>query len=134
MDFFLMSVIIIMGSEKDKTFVERITNKLEEYSIEVNSYVSSAHKNTMGVLGILDGLKPPNKYVIVTVAGMSNALSGVVAANTSFPVIACPPFKDNVDMLVNIHSTLQMPSKIPVLTILNPENCALAIKNMIHLF
>ena len=34
------------------------------------------------------------KVVFVTVAGRSNALSGVVAANTHRPVIACPPFKD----------------------------------------
>ena len=65
---------------------------------------------------------------------MSNALSGVVSANTQYPVIACPPFRDNVDMMINIHSSLQMPSNIPVLTILNPENCALAVKNIISLF
>jgi len=129
-----MSVVIIMGSEKDNTFVRKITNKLSDYKITVNCYVSSAHKNTTDVLKILGDLNPKDKYIIITVAGMSNALSGVVAANTSFPVIACPPFKDNVDMMVNIHSTLQMPSKIPVLTILNPENCALAVKNLIDLF
>lgn len=129
-----MSVVIIMGSEKDNTFVRKITNKLSEYKITVNCYVSSAHKNTTDVLKILRDLNPKDKYIIITVAGMSNALSGVVAANTSFPVIACPPFKDNVDMMINIHSTLQMPSKIPVLTILNPENCALAVKNLIEMF
>ena len=34
------------------------------------------------------------------------------------------PFKDKVDMMVNINSTLQMPSKTPVLTVLDPDNCA----------
>jgi 5-(carboxyamino)imidazole ribonucleotide mutase len=33
-------------------------------------------------------------------------------------------------MLVNIHSTLQMPSNTPVLTVLDPGNCALAIKRI----
>jgi 5-(carboxyamino)imidazole ribonucleotide mutase len=33
-------------------------------------------------------------------------------------------------MLVNIHSTLQMPSKTPVLTVLDPGNCALAIQRI----
>ena len=129
-----MSVIIIMGSEKDNVFVKRITGKLSEYKITVNCYISSAHKNTNDVLKILGDLNTSQKYIIITVAGMSNALSGVVAANTKFPVIACPPFKDNIDMMVNINSTLQMPSKIPVLTILNPENCALAVKNILELF
>ncbi len=128
-----MSVLIIIGSEKDQDFVSRITNKLEEYNISVSTHVASAHKNTLAVLDILNNLKSPEKYILITVAGMSNALSGVVASNSQFPVIACPPFKDKVDMMVNINSTLQMPSKIPVLTILNPENCALAVKNILDL-
>ena len=128
-----MSVVILMGSEKDVPFVNRITNKLEELDIQVTCHVSSAHKNTKDVLNILDNLKSPDKYIIITVAGMSNALSGVVAANSQFPVIACPPFKDKLDMMVNINSTLQMPSKIPVLTILNPENCALSAKRILDL-
>ena len=37
------------------------------------------------------------KIIFVTVAGRSNALSGVVACNTQCPVIACPPFKDKID-------------------------------------
>jgi 5-(carboxyamino)imidazole ribonucleotide mutase len=73
------------------------------------------------------------RIIYVTVAGRSNALSGVVACNTSYPVIACPPFKDKSDMMVNINSTLQMPSKVPVMTILEPGNVALAIKRMFNL-
>jgi len=33
-------------------------------------------------------------------------------------------------MLVNIHSTIQMPSNTPVLTVLDPGNCALAVKRI----
>ena len=88
----------------------------------------------MQVLYNISELDRTKKNIIVTIAGRSNALSGVVAANTTYPVIACPPFKDNIDMMVNINSTLQMPSKIPVLTILDPENCAIAIKRIIDLF
>ncbi|NOZ03854.1 MAG: AIR carboxylase family protein [FCB group bacterium] len=45
--------------------------------------------------------------------------------------MACPPFKDKIDMMVNIQSTLQMPSNTPVLTILDPGNCALAVKRIL---
>ena len=48
------------------------------------------------------------KIVYVTVAGRSNALSGVTACNTRYPVIACP--KDKDDMMVNINSLLQCPA------------------------
>ena len=44
-----------------------------------------------------------------------------VAANSEFPTIGCPPFSDKSDMLVNIHSTLQMPSQTPVLTVMIQE-------------
>ena len=69
----------------------------------------------------------------VTIAGRSNALSGFVAANTSKPTIGCPPFSDKVDMSINIHSTLQMPSMTPVLTVLDPGNCALAVHRILSL-
>ena len=58
--------------------------------------------------------------------GLSNGLSGAVAGSSVHPVIACPVFKDNEDYLVNIHSTLQMPSEVPVMTVLAPKNAALA--------
>ena len=64
---------------------------------------------------------------------MSNALSGVVSCNTKYPVIACPPFKDLLDMSVNINSTLQCPSNVPAMTILSPTNVALAIKKIFDL-
>jgi 5-(carboxyamino)imidazole ribonucleotide mutase len=64
---------------------------------------------------------------------MSNALSGVVAANTKYPVFACPPFSDKTDMMVNINSTLQMPSNVPVATILKPGNLAMFINKMYSL-
>ena len=65
---------------------------------------------------------------------MSNALSGVTTCNSTFPVIACPPFKDTMDMQTNIHSTLQMPSKVPVMTILSPGNVALSVRKIFNLF
>ena len=73
------------------------------------------------------------KIVWITVAGRSNALSGVVSANTPYPVIACPPFADKMDMMVNINSTLQMPSKVPVMITLSPTNIALAIQRLFRI-
>ena len=71
--------------------------------------------------------------IFITIAGRSNALSGVVACNTKYPVIACPPFKDKQDYSVNIHSTLQMPSNTPTMTILEPINVVLACKKIFNL-
>ena len=125
-----MKVVIIMGSTSDEPHAKKITDKLDEYNIKWDQHAASAHKQPKQVLEILESNKNDNHILYVTIAGRSNALSGFVAANSSFPTLACPPFSDKTDMLVNIHSTLQMPSNTPVLTVLDPGNCALAIKRI----
>ena len=125
-----MKAVIIMGSSSDEPHAKKITDKLDEYGITWEQYAASAHKEPLKVLEILDTNKDGNDIVYITIAGRSNALSGFVAANSEFPTLGCPPFSDKADMLVNIHSTLQMPSNTPVLTILDPGNCALAVKRI----
>ena len=122
-----------MGSTSDEPHAKKITNKLDEYKILWEQYAASAHKEPLKVLKILENNKDNTNIVYVTIAGRSNALSGFVAANSNFPTIGCPPFSDKSDMLVNIHSTLQMPSNTPVLTVIDPGNCALAIKRIFGL-
>ncbi len=125
-----MKTVIIMGSKSDEPHAKKITNKLDEYGITWEQHAASAHKQPLQVLEILTANKDEKDIVYITIAGRSNALSGFVAANCEFPTIGCPPFSDKTDMLVNIHSTLQMPSNTPVLTILDPGNCALAVKRI----
>ena len=125
-----MKVVIIMGSTSDKPHAKKITDKLDEYNIKWEQHAASAHKEPKKVLDILESNENNDHILYVTIAGRSNALSGFVAANSSFPTLACPPFSDKTDMLVNIHSTLQMPSNTPVLTVVDPGNCALAIKRI----
>lgn len=127
-----MKTIIIMGSTSDQEWAKKITDKLDEYQIEHQEHVASAHKQAREALEILEKYKDES-IIYVTIAGRSNALSGFVAGNSNKPVIACPPFADKTDMLVNIHSTLQMPSNVPVMTILDPGNVALAVKRIIDL-
>tara|TARA_Y100000590_G_scaffold144586_1_gene166210 strand:- start:208 stop:576 length:369 start_codon:yes stop_codon:yes gene_type:complete len=119
-----------MGSVSDEPHAKKITEKLDQYGISWEQHAASAHKQPLKVLEIIKSNKNEDNVVYVTIAGRSNALSGFVAANSKFPTIGCPPFSDKADMMVNIHSTLQMPSKTPVLTIIDPENCALAIKRI----
>lgn len=123
--------VLILGSSSDESHAKKITTKLDELGITFDQHVASAHKEPRKVLEILDSYKDEKSIVYITIAGRSNALSGFVAANSEFPTLACPPFQDKMDMLVNIHSTLQMPSNTPVLTILDPGNCALAVKRIL---
>ena len=126
----MMKTVIIMGSTSDETHAKKITDRLDEYGIAWEQHAASAHKEPLKVLDILNANKENKDIVYITIAGRSNALSGFVAANSKFPTLGCPPFSDKADMLVNIHSTLQMPSNTPVLTVVDPGNCALAGKRI----
>ena len=125
-----MKAVLIMGSTSDEPHAKKITDKLDEYGITWEQHAASAHKQPLKVLEILEANKDGGEIVYITIAGRSNALSGFVAANSEFPTLGCPPFSDKADMLVNIHSTLQMPSNTPVLTVIDPGNCALAVKRI----
>lgn len=119
--------LLISGSEKDQPHVSKIIEVLEGHSIPCKSYVNSAHKNPAKTLELINqynlSIEP---LVCITVAGKSNALSAVMAASLKWPVIACPPFKDYSDYLTNIHSSLQLPSQVPSMTVIDPHNAALA--------
>ena len=119
--------LIIAGSEKDQEHADKITGVLKDHHIPFSFIVASAHKHPHQVLKLIEQYNESiEPMVCVTIAGKSNALSGVVASNLKWPVIACPPFKDYADYLTNIHSSLQMPSNVPVMTVIDPANAALA--------
>lgn len=130
--YLLDQVVIVAGSQRDKDFVKIMENELSTKKINFRSFYASAHKEPQEVLKIIDRYQKLNKKIVfITLAGRSNALSGFVAANSPFPVIACPPFKDKLDYLVNIHSTLQMPSGVPVMAVIDPQNAVLAAERIL---
>jgi fusion protein PurCD len=119
--------LIILGSEKDRSYAQKMGQVFQESSIPYRVEVASAHKNIRSLLQLLDTFNESLEPVVcLTIAGKSNALSGVVSCNLKWPVIACPFFQDSQDYLINIHSSLQMPSQVPVLTAIDPNNAALA--------
>ena len=125
--------IILAGSTSDQAHVKKLEDVLTLRSINSQSIVASAHRNTETVINLINKFNLNRRIIWITVAGRSNALSGVVAANSKHPVIACPPFADKMDMMVNIHSTLQCPSDVPVMTILDPTNVAISVERMFNL-
>ena len=126
-----MKAVLIMGSVSAQHHADKITRVLDALGVEHEVHAASAHKNPEKVLEIIRSFEKKSNVVFVTIAGRSNALSGFVGANCSKPTLACPPFSDKVDMSINIHSTLQMPSKTPVLTVLDPGNCAIAVHRIL---
>ncbi len=117
-----MDVVILMGSKSDFSFAEKIGKVLESFGVKFCYRVASAHKTPERVLEIV---KEYDDSIFITVAGRSNALSGMVDANTCCPVIACPPYCEKFAGL-DILSSLRMPSGIAPLVVLEPENAAVA--------
>ncbi len=118
-------VVIIMGSPIDEPHCSKIKGMIEAYDIASHMRVVSAHKNGERILGMADfynrAIEPG---AVIAVAGLSNGLGGALAANLAVPVINAPPVADRSDLMVNIHSSLMMPSKTPAATVVKPANAA----------
>ena len=119
-------VIILMGSQSDLEHCQKIADTCEQFGIETAMRIASAHKTAARLLEILGAYEAdPRPKVYVTVAGRSNALSGMADASVSAPVIACPPSSSSFGG-ADIYSSLRMPSGVAPMVILEPANAALA--------
>jgi 5-(carboxyamino)imidazole ribonucleotide mutase len=123
--------IVIMGSERDLEFYREIAKYLKLLGVEYAFRVASAHKTPEQVLAILKEFEK-EKIVYVTVAGRSNALSAFVDANTSKPVIACPPYSEKYGG-ADIYSSLRVPSGIGSTVTIEPEGAAIAVAKILAL-
>lgn len=131
-DYHKQIVVIVAGSDRDAKWIDTIKSELNKFNIYSKTYIASAHRNTQMVVDIVkkyDGYKD-RQIMFVCVAGMTNALGGTVAAQSRYPTFACPPFKDQTDMQVNIWSSIINPTNVPTITVLQPVNLALAINRI----
>ena len=124
-----VKAIIIMASERDLEFCREIAKHLKVLGVDYEFRVASAHKTPEKVLEILKEFEG-EKIVYVTVAGRSNALSAFVDANTSKPVIACPPYSEKFGG-ADIYSSLRVPSGIGSLVTIEPEGAAIAVAKIL---
>jgi len=119
-------IVIIMGSKSDLAHAQAIAAGLAELGIASEMRVASAHKSAQHVLDMLvsyEGDEGPR--VMITVAGRSNALGGMVDANTTWPVITCPPVSSTFGG-ADIYSSLRMPGGVAPMLVLEPRSAALA--------
>ena len=120
-----------MGSERDLEFCREITKYLKLLGVEYEFRVASAHKTPEQVLAVLKEFEKET-IVYITVAGRSNALSAFVDANTSKPVIACPPYSEKFGG-ADIYSSLRVPSGIGSTVTIEPEGAAIAAAKILAL-
>lgn len=109
-------VSIIMGSTSDLPVMEKAAKFLDEMEIPFEMNALSAHRTPDEVENFAKNAKERGVKVIIAGAGMAAALPGVIAANTTLPVIGVP-IKGMLDGLDAMLSIIQMPPGIPVATV-----------------
>lgn len=130
-------VSIIMGSMSDYQIVESAAKFLDEIQIPFEINALSAHRTPNEVEIFAKQAVSRGIKVIIAAAGLAAHLPGVVAANTTLPVIGIPIKADASPSGIDaIFSILQMPPGIPVATVgLNAaQNAAILAAQIISLF
>jgi 5-(carboxyamino)imidazole ribonucleotide mutase len=109
---------IIMGSDSDLTIMQAAADILNEFGIEFELTVVSAHRTPLRMVEYASQASTRGLKVIIAGAGGAAHLPGMVASITSLPVIGVPVKSSNsIDGWDSVLSILQMPNGIPVATV-----------------
>ena len=128
-------IIVLMGSKSDYEFGSRVAQFLakENFPVKCEFNIASAHKTTKKLLDDLATYERSKESIVfITVAGLSDALSGVVAGYSRYPVIACPPDATQFGW-PKAFSSIMTPKGIAVAFVSNPENAALGAVKILAL-
>ena len=112
-----MKVAIIMGSTSDLEIMSGAFGILEDFGIEYEKRVISAHRTPDLMFEYTKALKDRGFSVVIAGAGGAAHLAGVAAGLTTLPVIAVPMATKNLGGLDSLLSMVQMPTGIPVASV-----------------
>ena len=110
-------VSILMGSDSDYDVMVEAAKALDQFGVSFEMTVSSAHRTPERTAGIVRSARDRGVKVIIAGAGAAAHLAGVVAAETTLPVIAVPIDCTSLHGLDALLAMVQMPAGIPVATV-----------------
>ena len=113
----MKKVGIIMGSDSDLPILRKTMDTLSQLEIPYECHIYSAHRTPEQARDFSLNARKNGFGVLICAAGMAAHLAGVLAANSTLPVIGIPckgPCFDGMDALL---ATVMMPSGIPVATV-----------------
>jgi phosphoribosylaminoimidazole carboxylase PurE protein len=111
-----VDVGIVLGSASDWPQVEAAAALLKDWGVAFEVEVASAHRAPQRVQAYARDAAARGLKVIIAVAGMAAHLAGVLAAETTVPVIGVPMPGSHLQGLDSLLSTAQMPAGVPVAT------------------
>ena len=106
-----------MGSDSDLEIMNEAAKVLEEFGIAHEIDITSAHRSPARTSEYSRGLKSRGVKVVIAGAGGAAHLAGVIAAETTLPVIAVPIPSTSLLGLDSLLAMVQMPAGIPVATV-----------------
>ncbi|HKI51749.1 MAG TPA: 5-(carboxyamino)imidazole ribonucleotide mutase [Geothermobacteraceae bacterium] len=107
---------ILMGSDNDYAIMVETAKALKELGISFEMTVSSAHRTPERTANYVRSARERGLKILVAGAGAAAHLAGVVAAETTLPVIAVPIDATSLEGLDALLAMVQMPAGIPVAT------------------
>ena len=114
----MKKVGIIMGSKSDLPVMQDAIEILEEFGIESEVNIVSAHRTPDKMFKYASSAKNNGIKVIIAGAGGAAHLPGMVASITTLPVIGVPvKSRNSIDGWDSVLSILQMPNGVPVATV-----------------
>src|SRR5947208_14843281 len=122
-----------MGSPNDREKMASAVKTLEEFGLEADEQVLSAHRTPDAVIAFARGARDNGYAALICGAGMAAHLAGAVAANTTLPVVGVPLSGGALNGVDALYPTVQMPREIPVATVAidGALNAALLVVQML---
>jgi len=110
-------VLILMGSDSDHPVLQEAEDFLNKTGVPYELRVSSAHRSPERTRRLVAEAEASGVQVFICAAGMAAHLAGVVASETTRPVIGVPIDASPLGGLDALLSTVQMPPGVPVATV-----------------
>ncbi|MEO0237754.1 MAG: 5-(carboxyamino)imidazole ribonucleotide mutase [candidate division WOR-3 bacterium] len=112
----MTKIAILMGSENDRNIMNSAEKILDEFGVEYETHIISAHRNPLKVQEFAQKARENGFSAIICGAGYAAHLAGVVASYTTLPVLAVPLDSSPLKGVDSLYSMVMMPSGIPVAT------------------
>jgi len=120
-------VVVTMGSDSDLHVLKGAFEVLEKFRVPYDFTITSAHRTPHLMSELAKSAAGRGIRVLIAAAGGAAALPGMLASETTVPVIGVPVKATHLDGVDSLHSIVQMPRGCPVATvgINNSTNAAL---------
>ena len=109
-------VLVLMGSDSDWPSMAETVKALEQFGIETEVAIASAHRSPERTAKLVRGAAERGIEVVVAGAGAAAHLAGMCAAETSLPVIGVPLATSPLGGFDALLAIAQMPAGVPVAT------------------